>query len=658
MSDVEIRTELLLEGITSAKADLAALKDHILNADKAREQTQKGFGDWLAQASQLANTLGVNVSTVISSVRGVASEFIGLGASAETGDHAIAALMSTASGYRADVALAAAGELGDKLNEIAFAAGVAGGAVGDAFQLILERTGASEESLAKATMEVEKLALISGKLGKNTAAITSEYSFMLDGQLQLKGQLFQLLQSTGVFGDHVKKIATGWAAMTEEKRAAVLAAGLDKLTTRMRDMPVTFAQASASFENVMRLAKEDIGRPIAEELSPILLDLVEDLKKMRPELQELGQLLAKELGVNLRDAGKSMKEALSWIRENKGAIAADIKDAAHAVRKTFEFVLQHKEEIAIAFGVKAIAGSGLPGAVGSAGKGIHAAGKAAFEIEGSDALKRVGMNNATGATIALSAAIVGLGLAAEQATLLIKEQRDVQEGIDVGKKNLAKIAATGDVERVENVIRTEQDIAKASGQMTAELGKFHREMLEIAIAAERTKSAGLEETRNKIKEAASVARDLDAMSGTALKDTNDFIEHSSAMQVATLTNAYNVAVKQGDQSMALLAAQAIASGQVVGNAFLQVTKDVEGGFDAMAEMLIASGGQFAGFASMLKGKTAAPPPPKISMPGAKITVNQNFRQQDPDRVAVVFKRDIARQVERRTSARYSGIFGS
>jgi hypothetical protein len=77
----------------------------------------------------------------------------------------------------------------------------------------------------------------------------------------------------------------------------------------------------------------------------------------------------------------------------------------------------------------------------------------------------------------------------------------------------------------------------------------------------------------------------------------------------------------------------------------------------MAELLLGAGPQFAGFAGQLKGKTAAPPAPKISMPGAKITVNQNFRQQDPDRVAVVFKRDLARTVERRTSARYSGIFG-
>jgi hypothetical protein len=114
----------------------------------------------------------------------------------------------------------------------------------------------------------------------------------------------------------------------------------------------------------------------------------------------------------------------------------------------------------------------------------------------------------------------------------------------------------------------------------------------------------------------------------------------------------------GDKGMALLAAQTIASGQVVGKAFLAANTEVAGGLDAMAELLLSSGSQFAGFAQQLKGKTAAPPAPKISMPGAKITVNQNFRKADPDNVAIVLKRDLARRVERRTGARYSGIFGS
>jgi hypothetical protein len=69
------------------------------------------------------------------------------------------------------------------------------------------------------------------------------------------------------------------------------------------------------------------------------------------------------------------------------------------------------------------------------------------------------------------------------------------------------------------------------------------------------------------------------------------------------------------------------------------------------------GGQFAGFAAQLKGKVAQPPAPKISMPGARITVQQDFRKANPDNVALLFKRDLARGVERRVGARYAGVFG-
>ena len=103
----------------------------------------------------------------------------------------------------------------------------------------------------------------------------------------------------------------------------------------------------------------------------------------------------------------------------------------------------------------------------------------------------------------------------------------------------------------------------------------------------------------------------------------------------------------------------IASGALVGDAFLKTAKDVEGGFDAMAEMLLASGGQFAGFASQLKGKSAVPAAPKIVMTGGQtFNVKQDFRDKDPDKIAVVFRRDIGRTVERRASARYSGPFGT
>jgi hypothetical protein len=150
-----------------------------------------------------------------------------------------------------------------------------------------------------------------------------------------------------------------------------------------------------------------------------------------------------------------------------------------------------------------------------------------------------------------------------------------------------------------------------------------------------------------------------ALQGTGMSDYDEQAktEQGARNQEAILLNAYNQAMQSGNTQMATLAAQTIAQGDLVGKAFLTANDQVEGGLNAMADLLLASGGQFAGFAAKLKGKVAAPAAPKILMPGAKITVNQDFRNKDPDAVAVAFKRDIAKAAERRTSARYTGLFG-
>lgn len=651
----EILTELTLEGVQQMQGDLRTIAERFKEGDKARETAQKGFGDWIGTAHQLAGVLGVNLTTVYEKVKGLGVEFIAAGSSAESGDQAIAALIATAQGVEFDTALDNAEQLGDALDEIAINAGVSGAALGDAYQIILERTGATAKGIAQATTETDKLAVISAKLGKDVGAVASEYSLMNEGMLKTKGQLFQLLQSTGIFGKDTKKAAESWGLLTDAKRAELLSYGLGKLSDQMRDMPPTFKQAEASFENMMRISKEQIGQPLIEELTPALEDAVKEIIKLGPDINDVGRALAKEVGGGIREGGRMMREALGWVKEHKGEIAKEIGDAARTLKSVVEFIIANKEVLAVAFGAKTLAGSGAIGGAIKGAKGIGSAAQAISAIDGGTVLgKNVGT---AGSVAALSAAVIGLGLAAEQATLLIKEQKEAQEGKDAGARTLGKMATSGDVEGVENVVRTMRQLDEAAGRSTYELNQYYAGMVASAKMARMVRDMNADAEKKRIDDARRAAMDIDAMSGTKSKGINDELSASAGMQVGVLLNAYNNAVKTGDQGMALLAAQALMSGQVVGDAFLKTNLEVQGGLDAMADLLLSSGDQFAGVAAKLKGKVAAPAAPKILMPGAKITVNQDFRNKDPDAVAVAFKRDIAKAAERRTSARYTGLFG-
>lgn len=651
----EILTELTLEGVQQMQGDLRTIAERFKEGDKARETAQKGFGDWIGTAHQLAGVLGVNLATVYEKVKGLGVEFIAAGSSAESGDQAIAALIATAQGVEFDTALDNAEQLGDALDEIAINAGVSGATLGDAYQIILERTGATAKGIAQATAETDKLAVISAKLGKDVGAVASEYSLMNEGMVKTKGQLFQLLQSTGIFGKDTKKAAESWGLLTDAKRAELLSYGLGKLSDQMREMPPTFKQTEASFENMIRISKEQIGQPLIEELTPALEDAVKEIIKLGPDINDVGRALAKEVGGGIREGGRMMREALGWVKEHKGEIAKEIGDAARTLKSVVEFIIANKEVLAVAFGAKTIAGSGAIGGAIKGAKGIGSAAQAISAIDGGTVLgKNVGT---AGSVAALSAAVIGLGLAAEQATLLIKEQKEAQEGKDAGARTLSKMATSGDVEGVENAVRVMRQLDEAAGRSTYELNQYYAGMVASAKMARMVRDMNADAEKKRIDDARRAAMDIDAMSGTKSKGINDELNASAAMQVGVLLNAYNNAVKTGDQGMALLAAQALMSGQVVGDAFLKTNLEVQGGLDAMADLLLSSGDQFAGVAAKLKGKVAAPPGPKILMPGAKITVNQDFRNKDPDAVAVAFKRDIAKAAERRTSARYTGLFG-
>ena len=102
---VEIRTELILAGVEKNNRDLAELKTKFLQGDQAREKAQKGFGEWAATASHLSQVLGVSLSTVAAKFREMGAELVGAGASAESGDQAVAALIATAQGAKVNDAI-------------------------------------------------------------------------------------------------------------------------------------------------------------------------------------------------------------------------------------------------------------------------------------------------------------------------------------------------------------------------------------------------------------------------------------------------------------------------------------------------------------------------------------------------------------------------
>jgi len=653
MSDAEVKVRLSLED--DASEELGDVEEELGDVEQAEKSAEGGFKDWAATASHVAQTLGVNLRDVVGKVREVGASFVEAGAKAESGDQAVAALIATAQGKKFDDALDQAERLGDALDDIAISAGVSGDAIGDAYQSILEKTGATEQGIKQATDQLGKMAQVAGKLDKDTGAIANEFAFMQEGQLKVKGQLFQLLQSTGIFGDKTKGVADAWTKLTEEKRAELLSYGLDKLAGTMQAMPPTFKQVEAGLENMWRISKERVGQPLIEQLAPALDEVTQQLVELGPDIDDFAKAMAKDVGAAVREGGRMLRDAVGWLREHKDEIAQGFREGAEKVKQVVEFILAHKEEIALAFGAK----TAMPILTPAAGVVADVA-KAGYWGAGGG-LAGMGTAGIVGATVSLAAftaAIVAVGLAADQSAKLAHELADAEDTRLGGLRRLQELSASGDVERTENAVRTMAQLDEAAGRMTPQLRQFYDSMVEGARRTQQVEADSAEHLRKQIAIGATGSSNADAMRGAGGKASAD-VQGYAMNQEWILLNAYNQAMQAGNKQMALLAAQTIASGALVGDAFLKTNQQIEGGLGAMADMLDAAGSEFAGIAGKLRAKAAVPAAPKIVMTGGQtFNLKQDFRDKDPDKIAVVFRRDVGRVIERRASARYSGPFGT
>jgi len=652
----EVRTRLILEDETSGPLD--KVEQGLDDVTSAEDKAESGFASFAATASHTATALGVNLREVVGKFEEWGKELINVGAAAESGDNAVAALIQNAQGKKFDEALGMAEELGDRLDEIAIKAGISGDAVGDAFQVILEKTGASEQGVKSATDQLAKMSTIAGVLDKDVGGIAQEFAFMQEGQLKVKGQLFQLLQGTGVFGDNVKKAVASWATLTEEKRAAILSDGLSRLAGTMDKMPPTFKQAEAGLENMIRLAKEDIGQPLIEELTPAVDELSNTLVELGPDIRDFGKAMAKDVGAAVRAGAKDLKEAVGWLREHKDEIAQGFREGAEKVKEVVSFILEHKEEIALAFGAKAA----MP-IIKPVASGVTDVAKAGYGGAGGGVLG-VGEKGIAGATTSLAAftaAIVSVGIAADQAAKLAAEVADAEDTRLGGMKKLAELADKGDVEQVKNVVESMRQIDDASGKLTPQMKLFYDTVLRNAESARDAQEAEQDRLKAQIDMGRRGAADLDATAGGKFSaDTQGQIDQGARNQAALLVNAYNQAITSNNDKMALLAAQTLAASGLVGKALLDSSQQIQGGFEGMAEVLSAGGADFKDFADKLKAKGAGgtAKAPTINFNGGQsIKLVQNFRDQDPDRVAIMSMKGFGKAAMRQVQSRLTSPFG-
>lgn len=660
MSDkkVEVGVALRLEQTDAAASEIDKLRKRVLELEGQVEKTDTSFMEMAKQAAAMA--FAVNLLPAIHQTIDFAKSLAMASAEGDAADTAVAGLITTVQGIPWGQAKEQAQGFGDDLDELSAKAGVAGDDLAGAFQAMLELRGATERGTADAQRQVEQISVVAGVLGKSAEGLSREFGFMEEGVLKTKGQLFQLLQTTGIFGDNTKKAAQHWASLTEESRIKALDFGLRKVSESMAKAEPSSKQLLTSIESLYDTAKERLGDSLMHELVPVLTSVKDRMSAAVPAIERVAHQIGPAVGHWVGRAVDKVESGLKYLETHSQEISDAITSAYDHAKGVVDFILANKDAIALAFGAK----TAIP-LVGGAVKGAQAAYAGASGIAG-----LAGFGGTAGTLAVMGAFAAAVAVFAGAAYFFGKHVQESKEHVEAQTSTLeaiTKVAQSGDIARVEKLSATFRQMAMATdGELNPALRTALEHIKGIADTSQRMKQADAGAIEAEIALATSKLKDLPAVTaaqlgaGQSQKAAEEYAANVVANQAALLIDAYGEATRTGNASLAVMAAQTIAGSKALQEAFLKSSANVQGGLEQFADVLLSGGAQFAGFASAIRGKAAkaVPTAPVVHMSGGQtFKITQDFRDQDPDRVALVFQRDMVKLAENRIQARTTIPFG-
>jgi hypothetical protein len=641
MSGPEIRGRLVLDD--AASATTAKIAQGLHHIDERVKHTTGELGSLMRQA--VATTLGFQFDRGIHSAMELGHEVFGAAKQMRETQKALAGvvMMTDRTGMSFEGALDKGYKLHEELEMIGVKAGVADDALMEAFQSIAARS-------KKSTEEVTRFLEVSATVGKvvpgGLAGITAGFANIEMGIIRARNPVVQLVAASGILGaklHNAREVAKAMMKMSQEDQLKTAEAAINRMHEKVKAMPLSFAQLSESMKGMREQVMVAMGEPLLRALTPPLTKLRGYFLANKEHIEQWAKSVGEKVGEWMTSAAESFRDGFQYLQSHAEEISSAIKSAMHTVREVVGWLLEHKETIGIMFGAKLGIGMAAP----MVAPAISAAMSAASGGGGVGAALMAG-GAALAPMAAAAAAVTATFYALDQAVKLYKENLgDHGAGYqdEVARKqrleDMGKGAGVIDTKEFERVRAAFIDNASAMG-MTSRAAEEYVDSLWKQHQAVRTQAAELDEFAAKATE-------------------GEYTEQIAA--AFHWVETYNQARAAGNASLAQYAADVLAKSEGLQNAFLAAGVNVEGGFDALAGLV---SGKSADFAKILKsysvgGQSIGGPAGKalnVNMNGGQtFHIKQDFKDKDPDRIALIFRRDIAKAALSRTASRFGSPFG-
>lgn len=487
--------------------------------------------------------------------------------------------------------------------------------------------------------------------------------------------IVQMIAATGTLKGNAKQVAQQLNMLTDASAMSFAQVAIGKMAKQMVDAPATMQSVMGQLGNMKDRFLEGFGGPILKAVVPALDQFRQKLENNKHVIEGFSKMMSEKVTSYIMAAAKAIEKGFDYVVKNADSIKKAISSGFEMAEKVFKFILAHKEEIAVAFGAKAVLGtSGMLNIAGGMGAMLKNAGSS--YLVGSNnlvsATPQVGklagvigtgpMAGAATGMAAFTAAIAGVGLAVWQATKYIEEfgavlpwhvaaNDDLKATMNTAKQWLdgsRKITR----EDYEMLNRNLYKFGEAAGYTGAELNK-------MADAMRRTYEEAKKQQQliDEAEKAAQAMRDqmnkrYDDEQAGKKPQADDFVELNNFLV------AYNTSVQNNNKVQMQAIAKMFEGNAALQQAFLASGASVEGGFELLASMIDGASGDFADKLKKLAKAPEMNQKGKVEFNNNTFNMKQDFRDQDPDRVAMIFQRDIINAAENRRNSKVGGVFGS
>lgn len=643
---VEVKTKLTLDD--HASANLSHLKEGFKELHEQTEKAQDGFNEMKLVMAEVA---GEYLREGIEKAKEFGESFI------EAADHGeremtrLGGLIAGTQGEAWNEAAESAEGYMEKVADVAIDMKVPLDDVKAGFNRLVEIQGATPEGLERSNHQIREMSTLARVLNTNIEAVSGQFAFMEEGTVKVKSQMFQLLQPTGIFNHEGMKATEYWSKLTNESRAELLAKGLDQVSSRLAAAKPTFHDTVVELQNFEQLAKERFGEGLTRALGPAIGRLNQFIERNTGTIDHLAEEMAVDVQHWVDEAVKDIQIAFQYLKDHGQEVKDDIKEAWHFAREVFDYILRHKEVLAI----KYVAGTGVGQSVVGAAKAV---GSTVFNAgsSGTGALGLAGVAGGTAALGAFALALVGVTAALYEWESLMQMtaggKSDARQNYEAIQKQFQEMIRAPNAQEWGGAeIAHFNHMREQLTRLAEDIGESSRAAGELADAAYSAHRAERDIVQPVEAAAAALKAIADAGQGG---DTQTPVE--------AITDAFVKAWSTNDEGSQQYIANLLAQSQQLQQAFFASADMTGGGFDHLADLLQDKASEFANKLRTLAGESGGLKheiKPQMNFSGGQtFKINQDFRDQDPDRIAVLFRSDILKSATNRVQSGYSSPFGT